>query len=593
MMSYDQLNAFIENYLVNDKSQRALMLTAPWGTGKSFYIKNYLCPHLQSKNLKYAVVSLYGMTSIKDISKNIYLEIRTKGILDKNEKVSASWMLGKTVIKGIASFFNVDLNQNKKDLERLYKSIDLSNRLIILEDLERTKLDIVEVLGFINNLVEQDGVKVLIVSNEDEIIKYEENTGENKEKKLTQESKDYLKIKEKTIGDTIHFTSNIIDSITSIVSSFNNPIFDKLLEEKDPTDEISFSRRVYQQLLILKCFNLRSVLYACQKMEEITKKVKFEFDLKFIENLFIGTICYSVKFNNNGNRIWDSQSYTSPTLGSFAYPLYKVVFDYIENHIFNNEDFEKTRCLFNASMNYSETDEEIKPIFNFYVTKEKNLSAALNALKSKLELNKDLFYNDYGRIANYLIAIKYEVGFEDIVTECLDLMIKNIKHAIDTDNKIEISESGGIQLMSKEAIEDYQKFLLKIQEYQKQVSDLLKEFTYKPEDLANFHELLIKNKRTFIGQNGFADKLDITRLVLMLKTSSAKEIHEFRGIIQHIYLSFSNIKDFFLCDLPALKELVTQLDSIDFEKENIDKIQKLQINWLKENLKEVIGRLER
>ena len=64
MMSYDELNAFIENYLVNDKSQRALLLTAPWGTGKSFYIKNKLCPYLKFKKLKYAVVSLYGMSSV-------------------------------------------------------------------------------------------------------------------------------------------------------------------------------------------------------------------------------------------------------------------------------------------------------------------------------------------------------------------------------------------------------------------------------------------------------------------------------------------------------------------------------------------------
>ncbi len=593
MMSYDDLNSLIENYLKNDKSQRALMLTAPWGTGKSYYIKNSLCPFLHNNKLNYAVVSLYGMTSIKDISKNIYLEIRTKSIFEKSEKANAGLILGKTIIKGVASFFNVDLNQNENDLERLYKSIDLSNQLIILEDLERTNLDVIEVLGFVNNLVEQDGLKVLIVANENEIIKVRKKNVNGKEiQEYTPESIKYLKIKEKTVGDTIHFTSNIIESITSIVRTFDNPIFNKLLEGKDPNRDISFSRRIKQQLEIIKCCNFRSVLYACQKMDEVTKKLQNEFDLKFFENLFIGTICYSAKINNGENRFWDSESYTSQTLGSFAYPLYKVAYDYIENHTLFIEDFKKTEQLFKTSFNFSETDEKIKPIFNYYLSKEDDLKNALNYLKGKLESDKDLFYNDYARIANYLIAIKYEIGYEEIIKECLDLMIKNAKKAIDNGNKIETSSICGIQLSDNNQIKEYQEFIITIQKYQEQVSNLLKEFTYNPEDLVSFHNYLLKNNRTFIGENGFANKLDNTKLIKMLEKSSAREIYEFREIIKLIYLSFSNIKDFFKCDLPTLKVLAVKLEQNNFDELKIDKIQQLQLRWLKESLKEIIGKLE-
>ena len=35
-------NLYIENYLANDKTKSAIMLTAPWGMGKSYYIQNSL-----------------------------------------------------------------------------------------------------------------------------------------------------------------------------------------------------------------------------------------------------------------------------------------------------------------------------------------------------------------------------------------------------------------------------------------------------------------------------------------------------------------------------------------------------------------------
>lgn len=38
--------------------------------------------------------------------------------------------------------------------------------------MERSGIDILEVLGYVNNLVEQDGVKVLLVANEEEIKQY-------------------------------------------------------------------------------------------------------------------------------------------------------------------------------------------------------------------------------------------------------------------------------------------------------------------------------------------------------------------------------------------------------------------------------------
>lgn len=52
----------------------------------------------------------------------------------------------------------------------LYSSVDLSSKLLVFEDLERSNIDLIKLLGYVNNLVERDGVKVLLVANENEIL---------------------------------------------------------------------------------------------------------------------------------------------------------------------------------------------------------------------------------------------------------------------------------------------------------------------------------------------------------------------------------------------------------------------------------------
>lgn len=86
-------------------------------------------------------------------------------------KVSTSitlWQIRRSTLKVGTSFFGIDLSHSDEDMQKLFESIDLSGKLIILEDLERSGIDILEVLGYVNNLVEQDGVKVLLVANEEE-----------------------------------------------------------------------------------------------------------------------------------------------------------------------------------------------------------------------------------------------------------------------------------------------------------------------------------------------------------------------------------------------------------------------------------------
>ena len=85
-MTNDELSRYILHYVKEDRTHSAIMLTAGWGAGKSYYIKNELVPFLGQKeqgNIQCIIVSLYGLTQLSEISKSIYIESRlqrcTKG----------------------------------------------------------------------------------------------------------------------------------------------------------------------------------------------------------------------------------------------------------------------------------------------------------------------------------------------------------------------------------------------------------------------------------------------------------------------------------------------------------------------------------
>jgi len=78
-MKDKELNNYIKHYIEHDKTNRAIMLNASWGTGKSYYIQNELIDFLakeENGGYKCIVISLYGISSLTEISKAIYLEIK-------------------------------------------------------------------------------------------------------------------------------------------------------------------------------------------------------------------------------------------------------------------------------------------------------------------------------------------------------------------------------------------------------------------------------------------------------------------------------------------------------------------------------------
>lgn len=600
-MNTKGLNKYLKNYLINDKTQRAVMLTGPWGSGKSYYIKHELCPFLLENKLDYAVVSVYGIKELKDINKSLYLEIRTKNLktikfVDKaskkiaknnSEEVKSSGkIIGKTVVKGIASFFNVNLDLSDRDLEKLYASVNLKGKLIIFEDVERSGIDLIEFLGYVNNIVETDGIKVLLVTNESELIKYEK-AEDNKKSDYTEETKRYLRIKEKTVGDTIQFYSDPYDTIQSIYKLFKQKWFDNLLTEKNSIGESCLFEKIESIMREFACYNYRSLLFGLQKAYDIFMRLDaHNYDLAFLEHVMLGIIAFSIKNKLNDDVRWTETSYTSSDLGCSKYPIDKFAFDYIKFQYFDINDVNFAQQLFLKGKERVKNDGYLNTIYNYYVSSEKEVKQAIDSVYELLKEKGGLPVSVYVQLANYLISLRTVLNYNTKISSCLKLMLKNSAEAAEKGEKINTYASSGITLESEKEISEFENFKAQLSNLSK-VGTHLFNFDYTIEHLDEFCDSCMKTLKDTRFIDGFAVRLDIDKFFKLIVQCSSAQLYELRGVFLAVY-DISNVREFYQKDKNNLEKLKNALDNFIKNNKKLDAIKRKQLEWFVGNLQSII-----
>lgn len=206
----------ILNYL-NMDSSGALMVTGPWGCGKSYFFEHFLFEKLRAKNFKPLRVSLFGLSSLSDLSKNIISEyadyLTDNKILKKIADGGANLVKFADKIKLPFVSDYLDLKGIFGSGKALYKLLS-EDVVICLDDLERAieKYDINDLLGVINELVENQHLKVIVIANKEYIDKqqcYKNDSAES--------SHDVFY--EKVIEKVLHFTPDIIGVFKTLIHS--------------------------------------------------------------------------------------------------------------------------------------------------------------------------------------------------------------------------------------------------------------------------------------------------------------------------------------------------------------------------------------
>ena len=253
----DDLVESILDYIRADYTDYAIMINGEWGSGKTYFWNNKVRNKIESiqingKKFNTIYMSLYGISNLEEISKKIFIE--TTQLMDKNLKRFME-SKGQTTIPeyaktglDMANFFGVTQNGDKIDYANFFSTDD---KILCFDDLERANVDVIDILGYINNFVEHDHIKTIIICNEKELsTKLKSSNLEmktfiatyllDKEKKLLttdvpmvekirgtiedvfDKANDYERIKEKLIGETFEYTPEFNYIINGILMRYEN-----------------------------------------------------------------------------------------------------------------------------------------------------------------------------------------------------------------------------------------------------------------------------------------------------------------------------------------------------------------------------------
>ena len=182
----EELIECICDYVRKPYTDYAIMINGEWGSGKTYFWNNKLRNRLESisvngKNYKTIYMSLYGINSLEEISKKIFIE--TNPMISKSLKKFVDNRHGNSIPEYVKTgldmanlFGNMSYNTDKLDFSKLFA---IDDKILCFDDLERANVDVIDILGYINNFVEHDGIKTILICNEKELATKFKNT--NKE----------------------------------------------------------------------------------------------------------------------------------------------------------------------------------------------------------------------------------------------------------------------------------------------------------------------------------------------------------------------------------------------------------------------------
>ena len=321
----EELVESILDYIRSDYTDYAIMINGEWGSGKTYFwnhkIRNKIeTLHINGKQYTTIYMSLYGISNLEEISKKIFIE--TTQLMDKNLKKFMNSHNQSTIPEyaktglDMANFFGVTQNGDKLDYGEFFSTDD---KILCFDDLERANVDVIDILGYINNFVEHDHIKTIIICNEKELAtKLKSSNLEmktfiatyllDKEGDLTKVSdkpmvekiqdtiehvfdkaNDYERIKEKLIGETFEYAPEFTYIINGLLMRYENDSeLIRFLRENTRLIISTFNKSGTRNLRILK-----HALNDFKKVFDMVNKNYPNTDQRVLQTMLIFTIAVS------------------------------------------------------------------------------------------------------------------------------------------------------------------------------------------------------------------------------------------------------------------------------------------------------------
>lgn len=291
-------------YVNSKEHSGAVLLTGSWGCGKTYLIKKFK-KEIDSDEKVVLIVSLFGIDSIDSLTRAIKDQIKV-AIFEHNddseEKSKDTKKLFRNLMK-VGSAFSEKMNNINTNLSiSMYELIEINKIIscfdkfskkekeiiLVFDDFERSKIEIIELLGAINEYCENREIKVIIVADEAKIIIKDDNDKDVINPK-------YREFKEKVIQTTINLTTDYRNIINNIILNYEETCigYGNFLNSN-----ISLFYQVFYES---QCNNLRTIKSILIGFERIYKVCKTHFEnFEYLNDLLYS---YSVMIfeNRSGN----------------------------------------------------------------------------------------------------------------------------------------------------------------------------------------------------------------------------------------------------------------------------------------------------
>lgn len=218
----------------------ALMLTGEWGCGKTYLIDHTLSEALKGSHI-FVRISLFGISSTDAVTtavKQAWIE----AVLDDKGTIG-TWMKNishvKEAVATVAGAINdtvgTVLSLDISKIASISKTIGEKTVVLVFDDLERCRIDTVDLLGIINDYCENQKFHTIIITNEDYMLQQagcmsvpEKNTDNSVKEtqdgspytKTTAKNLSYKEIKEKIVQRTVKMEPDYNSVIQSVIDKY-------------------------------------------------------------------------------------------------------------------------------------------------------------------------------------------------------------------------------------------------------------------------------------------------------------------------------------------------------------------------------------
>ena len=639
-----QIQEEVIRYLDDQNYSYAILIDGEWGSGKTYFITHELKKAIEDherngKKRAFKYISLYGCKSVEEVEENVVWSIIDKKFFELKDKVQNTIPIpaqcsekrehvGSAVLSTTKKIFGTiiqKLDLGYKSYEYIEDFISLNQYIFVFDDLERSNCQINDLMGYINGLVEHEGVKVILVANEKEIgacerseykelqyliaaqeeinipldrytdelfgrTRQQEKTTltveelERRRKKLfpyIEANNQYKRIREKLIGITINYQTDFSVIMHKLIAQSRLELaLKQILDCK--------VKYFVEELNHMKHYNLRTFQFFLSKVEFIYKKYLM---IDGIDNLyweraldFMIENCFMICVEYKGNIQEPEDEFLK-----IAYKKQIIIQSiniYVRECVFDEIEFKKevNQYIETELMSKLDDDDPYSLLYHqYYMRPQSWVQVKTEQVLDRLKNNRYPI-SSYRNILILFITLK-KFGFDPAILEkAMDFMIENVKSR---SNQLQISME--FMITDEEVIAECKVLINRINNSLKGIKELtmqqnleqiLDEQEQWGESIKKYiHSAEFKNQ----DQTTFLNKLSPQIWCDKIKRSDPGNIHRFRECLKELYPD-NVIWEYRKGDMTTIQYIIEQLKN---NNEEDDLIRKMQIKWLIDQLSKI------